>query len=106
MTLGEIFIVIIVAIIALKPEDYSFVLKQARRLYKYFTSFKSEIESELEKIANIEDEESDKDQINFYLQKIMEHGEVYNGEYSLSSVKAFYHKLIVKNKIERKKDKV
>jgi Sec-independent protein translocase protein TatA len=103
MSFLEILVVLLIAVIILKPEDYVSLIKNIRSLYKYFRSVRSEIETEISKITDSDDSKISSDEVNFYIQKILDLNEKYIGDYSLEDVKAQYHKLLFKSKINRKK---
>ncbi|NDB84373.1 MAG: DUF2672 domain-containing protein [Alphaproteobacteria bacterium] len=99
MSFGEIFIVIIIAIIVLKPEDYGSILKSLRSFYAYFNNIKRDIENHISDIsADLLQDELDQEQINFYLKKIFALEGSYKGEYSLQEIKKYYHKLLVETR--------
>lgn len=95
MSITEIVLIIIVALVVIKPEDIPSILKKLKELYKYIISIKKQIDKEISKITEEDKESEDLEKINFYLKKIMDLGETYEGDYSLSDVKAEYHKLIL-----------
>lgn len=101
MAFTELIVILIVAIIVLKPEDYGSLIKGVSKFYKYITSLRAEIDKEIEKIA-IDDISDASDEINFYLQKIFDLEEKYTGEYNIHDVKAYYHKTLLKKKISHK----
>lgn len=103
MSFAEIGVVIIVALIVIKPDDLPVILKKIKEFYNYVISFKKQIEQELKNISEIDRLEEENSKINFYLQKIMMLDEKYEGDYSLTDVKAFYHKLILQKRINIKK---
>lgn len=94
MSLAELLVVIIVGVFILKPEDLRYVVKNVRNFTKYLGRIKDEIFSSI-------DEDEDKDQINNYMKKILSIDGKYEGEYDLPSIKAYYHKLLIK---QHKKD--
>ncbi len=100
MSFSEIFIVLIVAILVLKPEDIPLLFKKVKEFYKYIFSIKKEIEKTVDKLSDTKESESE--EINFYLKKIMASDVTYEGDYTLSDVKAFYHKLLLTKRIEKK----
>jgi Sec-independent protein translocase protein TatA len=102
MSFSEILIVILLAVIILKPEDYISLIKNLRSIYKYIRSFRLEIENEISKITEEDDNKISSEEVNFYIQKILELNEKYDGDYSLEDAKAQYHRLLLKTKIDKK----
>ena len=99
MSLGEIAIIIVVAIFVCKPEDIKFMVKAFYRLKAYLQDIKQEImgpiQQEVEKIkSDALNTQEAVEEMNLYLQKITVLNESYNGEYCLDSIKKHYHKLI------------
>jgi Sec-independent protein translocase protein TatA len=95
MSFSELVIVVLIGLIVLKPEDIPSVIKQVQNFFNYISSLRKEIEKEfLDATKSSAPEEIDN--INFYMAKISKLGETYTGEYNLQSIKAFYHKLILK----------
>jgi len=87
MSIGEILVVLIVAMVLVKPEDLPALRKSFIRIKKYFARLQSEI-------ASWFDDPDDASEMNEYLEKISGLGEKYNGDYSLSEVKAKYLSLL------------
>ncbi len=109
MGFGEIIVVLLIGILALKPEDYSPIIKSIYKIRQYIISLGSEIELQFQEIAEETKENTiqkiDKRQINFYLKKIFELDHVYDGDYSLEDVKAYYHAIISKRAVRNIKIK-
>lgn len=105
MSFGEILIVLAASLIILKQEDIPIIAKAIKNSYKYILAFKKQINDELNEIASFGEDTQESlksgDTINFYLRKIAEYGVKYDGEYDLQTIKAFYHKLLFKNKLSR-----
>jgi len=102
MSFTEIALIIIVALVVIKPEDIPSIFKKIKELYKYIASIKKQFDREINKIME-EDKTSDEaEKINFYLKKIMDLGESYTGDYSLSDVKAQYHQIILSKRAKQK----
>ena len=93
MSLFELLVVFIVAFLVLKPEDLPHIAKKLKDCYNFFTRAKAEITSylDLDEKPSIKVDE-DIDQINFYLGKIANLGEKYEGEYSLTKIRDYYRK--------------
>jgi Sec-independent protein translocase protein TatA len=106
MSLGEIIVIAVIAILICKPEDITLIIKEFYKLKNYFSEIKQEVTKPfidtIEKIK-LEDENLNQnetvDEINMYLQKITSLNESYQGEYSLKAIKQYYYQLI-KNKNE------
>lgn len=109
MSLPELVVVLIVGFLVAKPEDFPKILCKFKEIRAFITNTKKEIMSHLDPVSELEkslqsdissnlDEEMD--QMNFYLEKIANLGVEYEGEYSLSSIKEHYHK-IVKDKVKQ-----
>ena len=100
MSLGELFIVCLVAVLVCKPDDIKFIFKELYQLKAYISKIRDDvmgpINEEMKKIE-VQNLKDDIEQINFYLQKITDMNETYEGEYSLNSIRAYYEKLIKKD---------
>ncbi len=98
MSLTEILLVLILGIFVLKPADLKIIGRTIRDIISYINKLKNEI------FSSIEEESSaihkDQDQINNYMMKIIELSGKYEGDYNLASVKAYYHKLLLKKHVE------
>ena len=100
MSLGEIAIIIVVAILVCKPEDIKFMIKAFYKLKAYLQDIKQEIispiQEEVEKIKSTDlNTKKDLEEMNLYLEKITALNESYNGDYDLASIKKYYYKLII-----------
>ena len=101
MSFSELLVVFFVGVFLIKPADIPTIYKKLREIFLYFNTVKNEILKELDKLApDTKDDHDSREQINFYLQKIMELDEVYNGDYSLNDVRAFYHRLLIQKRIK------
>lgn len=102
MSIFEFFVVIIVGLLVLKPEDVPQVIEKFKEVKLFFSQAKREIKSSIESIPEFkelmhsDDLESDSDQMNTYLEKIANLGSVYEGEYSLISIRNHYNRIIQK----------
>ncbi len=94
MSLFELLVVFVVAFLVLKPEDVPHIAKKIKDFYNFFTITKAEITSylDLDQKSSIKKVDEDIDQINFYLGKIANLGEKYEGEYSLTKIRDYYRK--------------
>ena len=100
MSLGEILVVIIVAIFVMKTEDIVIILKKLHQLKTYLLTTRNEILSYIGKDLQIDKPElNNLDELNFYLQKIISIKGSYEGDYSLHEIKKRYYELI-KNEID------
>lgn len=105
MSFGELLVVAIVAILVMKPEDIPIILQKFHQLKSYFANIKQDISAYLNKeLAVDKDLREEFEQINFYLQKIIELNGTYEEEYSLQKVKAKYHQLIAQKMSKEKLD--
>lgn len=103
MGISEIIVIILVAIILVKPEDIPKLAKKLKQARSYFTDIKSEIISQIDLGEDQKFAEQDQDKINYYLEKIASYGETYDGEYDLNQIKKRYD-AIVSKKIDNSKD--
>lgn len=99
MSLFEFLVVVIVGILVVKPEDLPKIFTKFKEVRAFITSTKKEIMAHLDPISELKESalenlDQDMDQINFYLEKIANLGDEYNGDYSLISIKSHYHKLV------------
>lgn len=118
MPLSSAIIVSIVFIFVAKPEDIKFILQKTRLIVEYLSEFKREIISHLNiDVTNnkaelhpspskyLNDVACDiEDEMQFYLQKIINITGYYEGDYTLQQVKLQYQKLM-KLKIEEETNK-
>ena len=118
MPWSSAIIVSIVFIFVAKPEDIKFILQKTRLIVEYLSEFKREIISHLNiDVTNnkaelnpspskyLNDVACDiEDEMQFYLQKIINITGYYEGDYTLQQVKLQYQKLM-KLKIEEETNK-
>ncbi len=100
MSFAELLIVILLAILLIKPKDLPIIIRKIKEIFLYINSFKKEVSKELELLTSEEDHQDSYAEINSYIKKIIELDETYTGEYKLSDVKAFYHKLLIQKRIK------
>jgi len=111
MSIFEFFVVIIVGLLVLRPEDVPQVIEKFKEVKLFFSQAKREIKSSIESIPEFrelmhsDDLESDADQMNAYLEKIANLGSVYEGDYSLAPIRNHYNKIIQKKLDISKKTK-
>ncbi len=98
MSISEFFVVIIVAFILIKPEDLPYIIKQIKKVRRFFSNIKNDVTSSFDKNLFNEDDELEIEQTNKYLSKIASLGKKYEGNYNLSDIKSFYHKLLKESK--------
>lgn len=91
MSISEILLVIVVALLVVKPEDLPEIIKFCKKISAYFYKVKKDI------LSLMEDEEDDLAEINKYLLKISALDAKYNGEYRLHEIRSFYHQLLKKS---------
>ncbi|MGV2433058.1 MAG UNVERIFIED_CONTAM: DUF2672 domain-containing protein [Rickettsiaceae bacterium] len=89
MSLSEVFLILIVAMLVLKPSDWKIFARSVKGFISYISKLKKEI------IGSFEDSSNDEEQINNYLAKIISLSGKYEGEYDLPSVKAYYHRILI-----------
>jgi len=96
MSLGEILVILLIAMLITKPEDIPIIIKKIQELKLYCTNFKNQalhyITNDLEINADIL--ASNPEQLNFYLEKIINLQGYYDGNYSLQELKMTYDELI------------
>ena len=88
MSISEIALVLLVALLVVKPEDVPEIIKAFKKIFRYFHKIKKDIAS------IFEDEAEDVGEINKYLLKISALDSKYEGDYTLEDIRAFYHKLL------------
>jgi len=100
MSLFEILVILIVALLVVKPEDVPQIVSKLKELRAFVTNTKKEIFSHFDPDTNTkskklsEDLSSQIEQMNFYLEKIGDLDSEYKGEYSLAPVKEHYRKVM------------
>ncbi len=97
MSLGELFVIILVAVLVMKPTDLPIIINKARNLSSFLAKLKQEIlhyfsdqfniTKTQEKTINIENKLSE---INFYLERIIQIEGKYNGSYELDPIRKKY----------------
>ena len=104
MSLGEILVVLLVALLVIKPEDIPAILRKIQQLHISFNNMKKEAYSYFAKEISIDGKpiKDDLEELNFYLEKIISIEGEYKGEYELGELKKKYHELM-KIKIEEGK---
>lgn len=100
MSLFEILLILAVALLVMKPEDIPKIAKTLMNFKKYIDNAKKEIfsyidlEQENPEKSHINSSENQIEQMNFYLQKIADLGDDYEGTYELDPIKKHYRKLV------------
>lgn len=114
MSLFEILLILAVALLMMKPEDIPKIAKTLMNIKKYIDNTKKEIlsyidlEQENPKNSQVNSAENEAEQMNFYLQKIADLGDDYEGVYDLEVIKKHYRKLVnskIPKEIENNIDK-
>ena len=97
MSFYEILLVLLIAILLLKPEDIPLVAKKFIQSKNYIFSIKEEIATAIHKevYSEIEGDVAD---MNKYLEKIIEIEGKYDGDHDLISVKKKYTTLLKNSK--------
>lgn len=107
ISIGEIIIVAIIALLVVKPDDIPVLLRSVFNIRDKFSSLVHNVKGSVDSaLASVHDEISgdEFEEVNIYLKKIMQSGKEYKGDYTLSSVKAFYHRSIIRG-VEREDKK-
>ncbi|WP_375318856.1 DUF2672 domain-containing protein [Candidatus Tisiphia endosymbiont of Oplodontha viridula] len=96
MSLGEILVVMLVAMIVTKPEDIPIIIKKIQEFKLYCSAVKNQLLAYITKGLKIDNDivENNAEQLNFYLEKIINIQGYYDGNYSLDELKTKYDKLI------------
>lgn len=94
MSISEFIIVIIVAIIIIKPEDLPYIIKQIKKLRRFFYNIKDEFLGAIDQNILEDDDNSETEAINKYIEKIIALNGKYNGNYNLKDVREFYHSIL------------
>jgi Sec-independent protein translocase protein TatA len=102
LSFGEILLILLVAILILKPEDLQSIMKYFLKLKKqileikeYFGKVFREIE---EKTLNKDLNKDEINEMNSYVKKIQELGLTYDGEYNTEDLRKYYLSAIKKIK--------
>ena len=108
MSLGEMLVVMLVALLVMKPEDIPTIIKKFRALRMYFSNIKNQTLSYIKKELEFDDDllKDDFEELNFYLQKIINIEGHYDGDYSVPKLKAKYNELIKSKINEFDRDKL
>ncbi|MFY9589296.1 Sec-independent protein translocase subunit TatA/TatB [Rickettsia endosymbiont of Halotydeus destructor] len=93
MSLGEIIVVILIALLVIKPEDIPIIMKKIHEIKSYFTNFRNKTISYIINDDEGKELNEDIEQLNFYLQKVISINGKYDGDYTLEKVKQKYHVL-------------
>jgi len=96
MSFSEVLVVIIIGVLVLKPEDLKALIKNFYQLKRYLTDLKDQIFAPLQAELDQLEESTcqDRDEINFYLEKIASLNQQYEGDYSLEKVKKYYYDIL------------
>ncbi len=98
LSFSEILLILLIAVLILKPEDLPTIMRYFLKLKKYVLEigdyFKKTL-SEIEKNTLNKDEIS---QINDYVKKINELGLIYDGEYNVDELRKYYLSAVKKIK--------
>ena len=99
MSLFEILVILIVALLVIKPEDIPKLIKKFKKTRTFVTNTKKDVlnyfDPDKKKLPS-NDLEGQMEQMNFYLEKISDLDSEYTGDYSLDSVKEHYRKAMNK----------
>jgi Sec-independent protein translocase protein TatA len=103
MSLFELIVILLVGLLMIKPEDLPKLIKKFKEIQSFITNTKKEIISHIDPLTELDDSKKNQsfknldyemEQMNFYLEKIANLDSEYEGDYSLSSAKEHYRKLI------------
>ncbi len=96
MSLGETLVVILVAMIVMKPEDIPTIIKKIQEFKLYYSAIKNQLLTYVTKDLKINSGilVDNPEQLNFYLEKIINIQGYYDGNYSLEELRARYNELI------------
>ncbi len=96
MSLGEILVVMLVALIVMKPEDIPNIIKKIQEFKLYCSAVKNQALVYITKDLEIDNDivENNAEQLNFYLERIINIQGYYDGNYSLDELKVKYDELI------------
>ncbi len=98
LSFGEILLILLVAILILKPEDLPSIMKYFLKLKKQIFKIKEyfgKVFHEIEEKALSKDEINE---INGYVKKIQELGFTYEGEYNAEDLRKYYLSAVKKIK--------
>ncbi|MES2215618.1 MAG: DUF2672 domain-containing protein [Pseudomonadota bacterium] len=98
MSITEILLILIIAVLVLKPEDIPSIFKNIRAARKYLQGLYKDIMHHLEEPKNSPENVNE---MNKYLGKIIELEGKYDGKYEIDDIKAYYHKLLKTQVIKR-----
>ena len=113
MSLSELIVVLLVGFFVVKPEDFPKIIAKFKEIRLFITNTKKEIIAHIDPILELGQDAKDDNslnldneiqQMNFYLGKIANIDAEYEGEYSLSSVKEHYRKLVKTKMLEEVND--
>ena len=96
MSSSELFLILLVGLLVLRPEDIPNFFKQIRRWYNFWLDTKKSLISKIDLSLDTDKNFNSQDHeiINDYLKKISDMGSCYNGEYDLDKVQKFYEKIL------------
>lgn len=96
MSFSEVLVVFIIAVLILSPEDLKALIKNFYQLKKYLTDLRDQIFAPLQAELDQLEESTcqDRDEINFYLEKIASLNQKYEGDYSLEKIKKYYYNIL------------
>ncbi|WP_316353359.1 Sec-independent protein translocase subunit TatA/TatB [Candidatus Trichorickettsia mobilis] len=98
MSLGELLVIVLVALFVLKPEDIPVILNKIKQFKLFCSNLKDQAISYIDPQDNNKNQEltTNITEINFYLEKIIALQDNYQGEYSLEQIKSKYQELVQK----------
>jgi hypothetical protein len=103
MSLGEILVVVLIAMIVTKPEDIPIIISKIQEFKLHYSSIKNRLlkyfTNDLQ-IGDLQNDYKNLEQLNFYLERIINIQGYYDGNYLLPELKLKYNELL---KIETSK---
>lgn len=96
MSLGEILVVMLVALMVTKPEDIPVIIKKIQQFKLYCLAIKKQLLLYITEGVKTDTSinENDAELLNFYLQKILSIQGHYDGSYSIPELKKNYDRLV------------
>ena len=105
---SEMIVIAIVILCVIKPKDITHIKTIVKSILEIFNDIKILIHDVIDKIDtkySIKDQRNNKtdifnidhaDEINFYISKIIDLGQIYEGEYDLSKIRKYYYEILKK----------
>lgn len=106
MSFGEILVVMLIALMVTKPQDIPLIVKKIQQFKLYCLALKKQLLLSVSEDLHTDLDfiEDNTEQLNYYLQKIINIQGYYNGNYSIAELKENYDRLI-KIQVTESKDR-